>query len=82
MNPSATNLANITSSDYRAFLEREKQTYQQLGVETKTKQYHVLSNEQCASSSALAATAKTPPNMERANNTMHYKPFRANAKPR
>ena len=62
MNPSATNLANITSNDYRAFLEKEKQNL--------TKKYHVLSDEQRTSSSNLNATTKTPPNMERTNNTM------------
>jgi len=55
MNPSSSNLANITNN-YKAFLEKQ-QKY--------PKKYHILSSEQWASSSALSRMPKTPPTMER-----------------
>lgn len=61
VNPSATNLVNVTSNDYRAFLRQD----------ASSKQYHVLSNENTASSGAIIpANVKTPTRLERANNTM------------
>jgi serine/threonine protein kinase len=59
VNPSATNLANMTSNNFRAFVDKEKKHFPHKN--------HVLSNEQCASSSALSHVPKTPPNMERNN---------------
>ncbi len=61
MNPSAANLANVTSGEYRAYIEKGKQN-----VKNKL---HVLSNEQCASSGVLASCPKTPTSLERINNT-------------
>jgi hypothetical protein len=56
MNPSASNLANITSNDYRVFLEKEKQNF--------AHKYHVLSNENSPTTGIITST-KTPTDMER-----------------
>lgn len=61
VNPSATNLAYMNSTNFRAFAEKEKKNFH-------PKIQHVLSNtDQCASSSALSRVPKTPPNMERSS---------------